>query len=187
MKFPSLGFSIIREEILHSWAMFELRRRKVKSPAAIEFERTYVHTPGAVATVAVLDSGEIVLVEQYRASFGGGVLEIPAGMRDVEGEDPSVTAVRELREEAGCDAQSLMFLGECMSSPGVTDSTVLVYLATNISQVPTEPHGPEEDAMVIRRVQFAEALAMVEDGRICDAKSAYGILLAARRRPDLVR
>lgn len=186
MKFPSRGFSIVQEEILHRWAMFELRRRRVQSPAAVDFERTYVHTPGAVATVAVLDSGELVLVEQYRASFGGSVLEIPAGMRDIEGEDPSVTAVRELREEAGCDARSLMFLGECLSSPGVTDSTVLVYLATDITHTPTEPHGPEEDAMIIRHVQFSEALAMVEDGRISDAKSAYGILLAARRRPDLV-
>lgn len=187
MKFTSLGFSIRREEVVHSWAMFELRRRHVESPSGVEFERTYVHTPGAVATVAVLDSGDIVMVEQYRASFGGGVLEIPAGMRDIEGEDPSVTAVRELREEAGCDAQSLTFLGECMSSPGVTDSTVLVYLATDIAPVRTEPHGPEEDAMVIRHIPFAEAITMVEDGRISDAKSAYGILLAARRRPDLVR
>lgn len=187
MEFPSHGFTVANEDVVHSWAMFELRRRSVKSPADVDFERTYVHTPGAVATVAVLDSGEVVLVEQYRASFGGFVLEIPAGMRDVDGEDPSVTAVRELREEAGCEARSLTFLGECLSSPGVTDSTVLVYLATDITSVATEPHGPEEDAMVIRRVQFAEALAMVDDGRINDAKSAYGILLAARRRPDLVR
>jgi ADP-ribose pyrophosphatase len=187
MKFASRGFETSHEETVHSWAMFRLVRRIVRSPKNEQFERTFVHTPGAVATVAVLDSGEIVLVEQYRATFGGYVLEIPAGMRDVADEPPEVTARRELIEEAGCDAASLEFLGECLSSPGVTDSSVLVYLATEISEVPMAPHGPEEDEMVIRRVKFADAVAMIEDGRIADAKSAYGILLAARRRPDLVQ
>lgn len=187
MKFPTRGFETSREEIVHSWAMFRLVRRIVRSPKNEEFERTFVHTPGAVATVAVLDSGEIVMVEQYRATFGGYVLEIPAGMRDVAGEPPEITARRELIEEAGCDAASLHFLGECLSSPGVTDSSVLVYLATQITEVPMQPHGPEEDEMEIHRVRFSEALTMIEDGRITDAKSAYGILLAARVRPDLVQ
>ena len=187
MTFPERGFHIAREETVHEWAMFRLLRRQVTSPAGEQFERSFVHTPGAVATVPVLSTGEIVLVEQYRASVGGCVLEIPAGMRDVEGEDPAITAVRELREEAGWEAGSIEFLGQCLSSPGVTDSSVLVFLATELQPTSIEPHGPEEDEMVIHRVQFSTALAMIEDGRLNDAKSAYGILLAARRHPHLVR
>lgn len=187
MTFPERGFRIAREETVHTWAMFRLIRRYVESSKGAQFERSFVHTPGAVATVPVLHTGEIVLVEQYRASLGGFVLEIPAGMRDIEGEDPTVTAVRELREEAGWEAGSIEFLGTCLSSPGVTDSSVLVFLATDLQQAPAEPHGPEEDEMVIHRVQFSTALAMIDDGRLTDAKSAYGILLAARRHPHLVR
>ena len=187
MTFDAKGFVTDKEDIVHEWAMFRLVQRHVTSPQGVSFERTFVHTPGAVAAVAVSDSGQIALVEQYRASFGGYVLEIPAGMRDVEGEDPAVTARRELREEAGVDARHIEFLGECLSSPGVTDSSVLVYLATGISEVDMEPHGPEEDEMLLHWVPLDEALSMIENGHITDAKSAYGILLAVRRHPELYR
>jgi ADP-ribose pyrophosphatase len=174
-------------QVVHSWAMFRLLRRFVKDPKGEVFERTYVSTPGAVATVAITKEGDVVLVSQYRATFDSFVLEIPAGMRDIEGEDPGVTAVRELREETGFDAQSIEMLGECLSSPGVTDSSVIVYLAQDLSPGEFQPHGPEEEAMQTLLVPFSEAMNMISDGRLTDAKSAYGILLAAHRHPHLVR
>jgi hypothetical protein len=64
---------------------------------------------------------------------------------------------------------------------------VEVYLATGLVAGDAEPHGPEEDLMFVERISFAEALAMIESGDITDAKSAYGLLLAARRYPHLVR
>ncbi len=167
--------------------MFRLLRRIVNGSRGEHFERTFVSTPGAVATVAVTNEGNVVLVSQYRASFDSFVLEIPAGMRDIEGEDPAVTAVRELREETGFHAKSIEMLGECLSSPGVTDSSVIVYLATGLTAGEFQPHGPEEEAMQTMLVPFAEALEMLNDGRLQDAKSAYGLLLAARRHPHLVR
>lgn len=173
-------------QTVHSWAMFRLLRRFVKGSQGESFERTFVSTPGAVATVAVTQQGEVVLVSQYRASLNSFVLEIPAGMRDVEGEDPSVTAVRELREETGFESRTIEMLGECLSSPGVTDSSVIVYLATGLTAGQFQPHGPEEEAMQTFLVPFADALEMINDGRLKDAKSAYGILLAARRHPHLV-
>lgn len=171
---------------VHSWAMFRLLRRFVTGTHGESFERTFVSTPGAVATVAVTNQGDVVLVSQYRASFDSFVLEIPAGMRDIEGEDPAVTAVRELREETGFEANSVEMLGECLSSPGVTDSSVIVYLATGLTAGQFQPHGPEEEAMHTLLVPFADAIEMINDGRLKDAKSAYGILLAAHRYPHLV-
>jgi ADP-ribose pyrophosphatase len=166
--------------------MFRLLRRYISGLSGEKFERTFVSTPGAVATVAVTDEGNVVLVFQYRASFDDFVLEIPAGMRDIEGEDPATTAIRELREETGFDATSIEMLGECLSSPGVTDSSVIVYLATGLTAGQFQPHGPEEEAMQTMLVPFSEALAMVDDGRLKDAKSAFGLLLAARRHSHLL-
>jgi ADP-ribose pyrophosphatase len=180
-------FVTTHTEVVHSWAMFHLLRRFIKDPQGEIFERTYVSTPGAVATVAVTRDGDVVLVSQYRASFDSFVLEIPAGMRDIEGEDPAVTAVRELREETGFKAQSVEMLGECLSSPGVTDSSVIVYFAHDLTPGDFQPHGPEEEAMQTHLVPFSEVVNMINDGRLTDAKSAYGILLAAHRHPHLVR
>lgn len=181
MGFDARGFRTTSEDVVHGWAMFQLVTKVVESPAGEAFERTFVRTPGAVATVAVTAEGEVVMVEQYRAALGGYVLEIPAGMRDVEGEDPMDTATRELREEAGYAAGTIELLGTCLSSPGVTDSMVTVYLATQLSSVEMAPHGPEERAMRLVRIDFAEAVSMVLDGAIQDAKSAYGILMAHHR------
>ena len=100
-------FSLRDDVSVHAWAMFDLRRRTIVSPSGVEFERTFVSTPGAVAVVAITDDDEVVVVKQYRAAFGASVLEIPAGMRDVPGEDPSTTASRELTEETGYTADEL--------------------------------------------------------------------------------
>lgn len=181
------GFSVDNDSVVHSWAMFRLVRRVARSPRGERFERTFVSTPGAVATVAVTDEGDVLLVSQYRASLAAVIEEIPAGMRDVVGEDPAVTAVRELKEETGYTATHIEFLGTCLSSPGVTDSSVDVYLATGLHAGETEPHGPEEDEMTLEVVPFAEALRRVDTGEITDAKTAFGLLMAARRHPHLVR
>lgn len=180
------GFATKALETVHSWAMFRLLRRTVEIPSGETFERSYVSTPGAVATVAVTDDFQIVLVRQYRATFDDMVLEIPAGMRDVEGEAPEVTAVRELQEESGFHAREVTFMASMLSSPGVTDSTVQIFLATGLVRGDSQPHGPEEDSMEIVVVPFAEALAMIDDGRLQDSKSVFGILLAAKRYGDRV-
>lgn len=179
-------FSTRALETVHSWAMFRLLRRTVTSSAGDEFERTYVSTPGAVACVAITDDRQIVLVRQYRATFDEMVLEIPAGMRDIDGELPEVTAARELQEESGFVATQLQYMASMLSSPGVTDSIVEIFLATGLRRGEAQPHGPEEDAMEVMTVPFSEALAMIDDGRLRDSKSVFGVLLAAHRYGDVV-
>ncbi|MFM8649910.1 MAG: NUDIX hydrolase, partial [Actinomycetota bacterium] len=109
---------------------------------------------------------------------------IPAGMRDVPGEDPLDTAKRELREEAGLEAGEWELLHVFLPAPGMTDSTVHVYSARKLRTVERETHGPEEEHMEVMTVPLAEGLAMIHDGRIEDAKTVIGLLLAARRTSD---
>lgn len=180
------GFATLQVNVVHSWAMFELQTRHVVSPHGETFERTYVSTPGAVAIVAFTELREVVFVSQYRASLGSMALEIPAGMRDVDGESPEVTAFRELKEETGYSSSSMEFLGRCLSSPGLTDSVVEVFLARDVQPGTWSPHGPEEESMLISTVPIHEALAMLDDGRLTDAKSAYGLLMAVRRHPEFL-
>jgi ADP-ribose pyrophosphatase len=106
-------------------------------------------------------------------------------MRDVDGEDPARTAWRELAEETGYVPGTVEFLGSCLSSPGVTDSVVELFIAREVVVGESAPEGPEELEMTVSLVPFSQALTMVDQGEITDSKSVVGILLAARRFHDL--
>jgi ADP-ribose pyrophosphatase len=164
--------------------MWSLVAAEYEAPDGQRFERHVVRSPGAVAVVPLLFDAEgapsVVLVDQYRPAFDANLLELPAGMRDVDGEPPEETARRELVEEVGFDAGQLTFLIEYLPSPGITDATMRVYVGTDLRPAPREAHGPEETHMTVLQVPFAEAVRMVESGEIVNAAAVVGILSTAR-------
>ena len=167
---------------VHDWAVWSLVRGEFTDPDGERFVRSFVVSPGAVGAVAVDDTPahKVVLVRQYRPALHRMTLEIPAGMRDVDGEDPRITAERELREETGYEAREWTRLGKHVSAPGITDSQVVVFLARGLREVAVDRHGPEERHMALEWIPFNDALAMVVDGRIDDAKTVIGLLLTER-------
>lgn len=173
------SFRVEGDEVLHRWFSFSLIRRRVRLGSVV-FERSFVESPGAVGVVAIDASERMVLVEQYRPSLKSTLIEIPAGMRDVPGEDPLITAQRELKEETGITAAEWSYLGSCVGAAAVTNSRVEIFRASGLVEGEREPHGPEEDAMIIRRLSVAEALALIDSGDIVDAKTVIGIFLHAR-------
>ena len=182
---PLAEFSQLRAEQLHQWAVWSLEKGSFSSSTGEEFERTYVRSPGAVAVVPVLEmSGEesVVLVRQFRAALGRSILEIPAGMRDVDGEDPVSTAGRELSEETGYRATSLDFLGVLASAPGITDSEVIIYEGRGLTLGDTNRHGPEENHMDVVAMPLEAALDLVFSGEITDAKTMIGLLMLSEKR-----
>jgi ADP-ribose pyrophosphatase len=179
---PVDGFRSSPLRTVHNWAAWSLVRGDFIDPDGESFTRTFVQSPGAVGVVAVRDEADrrIVLVRQYRPTLHQKTLEIPAGMRDQEGENSLVTAQRELREEVGLEADNWLRLGMQISAVGITDSTVEVFLARNLRTVPHDRHGPEERHMTIEEIPFDVAIQMVLDGRIQDAKTVTGLLLTER-------
>ena len=157
---------------------------RFQSPDGATFERDIVRSPGAVGVVPLRFDPEgtpvVVLVQQYRPALGTELMEIPAGMRDVEGEDPRVTAERELAEECGLAAGRLELLAEFHNAAGMTDAATTVYLALDLDPVPSHPHGPEEDHLTVHALPLADALADLVAGRLTDAKTVIGLLLAER-------
>ena len=139
------SFEIERtEKLLHS-RVFDIERRSIRHGDVV-FERDVAVHKGAVAILAINDLGEIGFVRQYRATFDSYTWEIPAGTRDVEGEDTLDTAKRELREELGCEAQQWRLLGRFMNSPGWTNQVMTIYEARGITPLERCPAGPEESA-----------------------------------------
>jgi ADP-ribose pyrophosphatase len=141
-------------------------------------EREVVRHPGACAVVAITPSGEVLLVRQVREAVRRELLEIPAGIFDVDGEAGGECAARELLEETGYRARSVQHLGSIYTSPGFTDERIELFLAeTEGSPVPN--HVPEAGVEVVRVPVDSIAPASLKD--TVDAKSLIGILLARDR------
>ena len=185
MTRPETGFRRISERVIHQGYIWRLCTAEFESPQGERFARDIVRSPGAVGVVPIVfdveGNASVVLVSQYRPPYETEVIEIPAGMRDIEGEAPEDVARRELIEEAGLDAGEVEFLTEIYPSPGLTDSVTSIFMATGCTSAPTDRQGPEEEEMDVRLHPLDEALAMVERGEIRDAKTVVGLLLAARR------
>lgn len=179
------GFRRIDETKVHQGYVWYVATAEFEAPDGERFHRDIVRSPGAVGVVPLVFDAEgnpsVVLVTQYRPPYDDYVIEIPAGMRDIEGEDVIEVGRRELIEEAGLDAGSIELIGEIYPSPGMTDSVTSICLATDCTAVATDRQGPEEAFMEVLHIPLSDALDMVDDGRIRDAKTVSGLLMADRR------
>ena len=173
------------DTVLHTGYVWNLALAEFEAPDGSTFTRDIVRSPGAVGVLPLVFDAEgnpsVVLVSQYRPPYERTVIEIPAGMRDVDGEETAEVARRELVEEAGLAAGQLDLLTEILPSPGMTDSVTTLYLATDCRPVPHDRHGPEEEHMTLLHLPLGDALAMVERGEIADAKSVVALLMTERR------
>jgi ADP-ribose pyrophosphatase len=147
--------------------------------------REFVDHPGAVAVIALDDQGRVLLIQQYRHPVRMELWEPPAGLRDVAGEPPHVTAARELEEEADLRAGTWHLLAQFRNSPGGSNEEILVYLARDVSEVPEAERFTREDeeaGIVPLWVPLDEAVDAVLAGRITSPSAAVGVLAAAASR-----
>lgn len=170
------GFEHLSDELIHSGHVIDLHKSMFRSPSGDLIERDVVHHPGAVSVVPLLDSGEVVLVSQFRAPLRRNLLEIPAGKRDVVGEPPEATAERELVEEVGLSAGKLEKLALFHNSVGFSDEESHVFLATDLKGVESDRKGAEEEHMDVIRVPLGEIPGMLQRAEITDAKTMIGLM-----------
>lgn len=175
------GFTKVSERLVHRGAVVDFVEVDFVGPEGEELTRDVIRHPGAVAVVAVDDLRRVVLVRQFRAALDGEVLEIPAGKIDVAGESNEDTARRELVEEVGLVADEWAHLVSYATAPGFSDELLHIYLATGLREVPSAADGVEERYMEVHRVPLADCLEQLRDGRLADAKTIVGVLMAADR------
>ena len=178
-------YRVVASEKVYEGRVISLHRDTVTMPGGAESVREVVRHPGAVAVVALDDRERVVLLRQYRHPVGGYLWELPAGLRDSDGEPPLETAKRELAEETLLAAERWSLLTIHYSSPGFCDERVLIYLAEGLS--PAErPDGftveHEELDMTVERVPLDDAVQRVFNGDIRNASAVIGVLAAAQAR-----
>lgn len=171
-------FETTSSETLYTGKIFALRRDQVRMPGGKDVTREVVEHFGAVAVVAMDDDGNIPMVYQYRHALGRRLWELPAGLLDVHGEAAHLTAARELQEEAGLQARTWRVLVDLDSTPGFSDESVRVYLATELSEVGRPDAHDEEADMTLQWYPLAEVARKVLSGEIVNAIAVAGILAA---------
>jgi len=153
-----------------------LIRVEVESWDGHDFE--VIRHPGAAAVLPLTPDGDVLLVRQFRPAIRRTLVEIPAGILDVDGEDALGCAARELFEETGYRHRSLEFLGGIYTSAGLADEYIHLFEAWTSDR--QEGH-PEEGIEVLRR-PLDEMVSAARAGRVRDAKTAVALLLAGARR-----
>jgi len=165
-------------EIVYAGKILALRLDEVQMPGGVSARREVVEHFGAVAVVALDDDDRVAMVYQYRHPVGRRLWELPAGLLDVGGEAPVLTAARELHEEAGLAAENWSVLVDIVTSPGFSDESVRVFLATGLSEIERPEAEHEEADLKLDWLPLAEAVQRVLAGEIVNSLAVAGILAA---------
>jgi ADP-ribose pyrophosphatase len=145
-----------------------IEKRPVRLPNGMERESVIVHPGNAVAILPV-EGNRCKLLKQYRAAIGQYIYEAPAGTMEA-GEEPVETAHRELIEETGFAARSIVPKGFIYTTPGYTDERIFLFEARGLS--PSQDYRKDEDEIIeVVDVEINDIAAMVTDGTIYDAKT----------------
>lgn len=130
-----------------------------------------------VAVLPITESGEGILVSQFRYPFGMEILEAPAGK--VDGDEAHLDCgVRELSEETGYTADEMKYLGFAYPSPGCMTERLHLYIAKGLHE--GIAHPDEGELLQVKKYKMEELVKMCETGEISDAKTQILILRAAR-------
>jgi ADP-ribose pyrophosphatase len=171
-------FETVNSETVYIGSIFAVRVDDVRMPGGNIAKRDVVEHYGAVGVVALDDENNVAMVYQYRHPVGRRLWELPAGLLDSDGEAPHRTAARELEEEAGLAASDWRVLADLVSTPGFTDESVRVYLATGLTDVGRPEARDEEADLTLRWFPLDEAVRMVFSGEIVNSLAVAGILAA---------
>lgn len=169
----------IHTETVYDGKIIRLEIDDVILPDGKPSKRELVRHPGAVALIPITDDGKIVMIEQYRKALGTTLLEVPAGKLE-PGEAPEVTARRELEEETGYSSDKLEPVMTFATSPGFADETIHLFAATGLHKVDNPAQGDEDEFVELLEIPLEEAVVMLDEGQIRDAKTAFAILWAER-------
>lgn len=172
-------FPVESSEDIYAGKVMALRADRVVMPGGRVVTREVTEHFGAVAILALDADDRVMMIHQYRHAVRRRLWELPAGLLDVAGEDPTLTARRELREEAGLEATDWSLLIDVVPSPGIADEAVRVYLARGLTDVGRPQGDDDEEAdMTTRWVTLSVAVRMVLAGTIVNGVTVAGVLAA---------
>lgn len=170
-----------KQTTLHEGRIFKLMRENVTLENGVVTELDVIRHPGAAAIVPFSRQNTLLLIKQYRHAAGGFIWEIPAGTLD-PGESTLTCAKRELIEETGFSAENWVELGEITPLPAYSDERIHIFYATSLT--PAKQHLDHDEILDVHEVLFEDALSMIQNNEIQDAKTISGLFMANLRMKD---
>ena len=164
---------LLSSKTVYSGRLFQIEMDELRMDTGVIAHREILKHPGAVAMVPVAPDGRLLLVTQYRHAAGRRLLEIPAGTLEA-GEDPRECAIREMQEEVSMHPGVVDSLGGFYVAPGYTTEYIHLFVCSDLREASLD--ADEDEDLEVHPTHADEALAMIERGDICDAKSVVGIL-----------
>ncbi len=161
----------VRKNYIYRGKIINVRCDDAELPNGRPCRREIVEHPGGACVLCVKD-GKVALVKQFRYAYGEAIYEIPAGKLN-EGEDPMLAAERELGEETGMIADELVLRFVLYPTPGYTNEKIFIYEALGVRE--GKQHLDEGEFLNVEFVPIEDALEMVENGAICDAKTIVAL------------
>lgn len=164
----------IASELAYQAKIFRVTKDTAQLENGREVRRDVVHHSGGVCVVPLTDKGTVLMVKQYRYPMHEITLEVPAGKLEPN-EDHAECGLRELREEAGKTCGKYTYLGKLYPTPAYDTEVIHMYLAEELSEE-TEQDLDEGEFLDVTEIPLEEAVQMVMDGKIPDAKTQLALL-----------
>ncbi len=159
-------------EVMYEGSFMQVHKDAVRLPDGAVSSREYIRHPGAVTVLALLDNGKLVMERQFRYAPQREFIELPAGKID-HGEDPLLTAQRELLEETGYVAGEWTHLATTWPCIGYSDERIEFFLARGLRHEGRQlDHG---EFLEVFELSLDEATEWVRQGKINDGKTIVGL------------
>ncbi|MBI5947540.1 MAG: NUDIX hydrolase [Chloroflexi bacterium] len=168
---------LLSSEVVYSGRLFDVNLDTLRMHDGVIARRETLIHPGAVCMVPVDEDGRLLLVTQYRHAAGRRLLELPAGTLE-PGEEPAAAVERELQEEVDRHPGKVVSMGGFYVAPGYTSEYIHLFVCSDLRESAMD--GDEDEDIEVEALTVDEALAAIDEGRICDAKSVIGILRFVR-------
>jgi len=171
----------LTKQTLYSGRILDLELQEVELPDGVRAPRELIRHAPAVGVLARRPDGAFVFVRQFRKAVEQVMLEIVAGICE-PGEAPADTAARELREETGYTPKQLLELGSIFATPGYVDERITLFFA-ELAETINATHYDHDERIETVILSCAEVEALLDTGKIQDAKTLVAWFLFARRHP----
>ena len=177
MSYEKLREHQTASELIFDGRILHLYRDDIMLPNGQPADRELIRHIGAVCVIPVTDDGYAVMERQYRYPIDRVILEIPAGKLDSKEEDREAAARRELEEETGYHAGTLIPLGVFYPACAYSDETIWMYLAKDLKK--GSRHLDADEFLDVELIPLADLVKQVMAGEIPDAKTQIAVLKAA--------